>query len=210
MIIINTIFSIGHSAHDINVFIKLLKKNKINKILDVRSVPFSKHTPQFNRESIKSKLKNEDIEYKFMGDVFGARQKDESLYSPEGFLDFDKVRETNKFKDAVDNIIINEINKGKSISLMCSEKNPIDCHRTILVGRAFDNKKVKVEHILTDGTTISQKEIEEKLLEYYDFPNKKQKSIYDWENSQNSQETDYINKAYKKRNKEVNYYLNSN
>lgn len=159
----NTIFTIGHSTHSIEDFINLLKLHNINYIMDVRSIPYSKYIPHFNRESISSTLTNQNINYKFLGDVFGAKVKDITLYNEDGVLDFDKVRQTPKFITLVDNLILG-INQGNKICLMCSEKDPTQCHRSIMISRSFYDKDIQIAHILSNGSIMSQDNLHQNIL----------------------------------------------
>ncbi len=132
----NILFTIGHSQHEISYFIESLRKYEINYILDVRSTPYSQFAAQYNKNSIKVMLNEVGINYVFMGKYFGARQEDDSLYAKEGYLDFQKTAQSTNFKAGVANVL-KGIGAGNRIALMCTEKDPIECHRAILVGKAF-------------------------------------------------------------------------
>lgn len=93
-----TLLSIGHSQHQVDYFINLLKSHDVNYILDVRSTPYSQFAASYNRESIRPALQSNGIEYAFMGNYFGARPTDSSLYSSNGYLDFEKVANSSRFK----------------------------------------------------------------------------------------------------------------
>ncbi|MGL6298396.1 MAG: DUF488 family protein [Methanobacteriaceae archaeon] len=215
----NSIFSIGHSTNDWDVFLNLLKKNEINCVVDVRSVPYSKYASQFNKEKIKKKLELNNIKYEFMGKTLGARQTDKELFDNDGILDFEKVLKLGKFKDSINEIIKN-LENGTSVALMCSEKEPISCHRSILISRSFFNKNIVVKHILGDGSIETHEELEQELLKLYDFPCNNQVLLFknsskdaqtslDFFNNnskENSEDKCYIEEAYKKRNKEIGYY----
>ena len=125
------IYSIGHSVNDIDTFIKKLKHHKIEAIADVRSSPYSKRLPQFNREPLKKKLAEESIKYVFLGKELGARSDDPLTYEGNMAV-YEKIAETPLFESGME-----RLEKGASmyrISMMCAEKEPLDCHRTILVG----------------------------------------------------------------------------
>ncbi|KZX11132.1 DUF488 domain-containing protein [Methanobrevibacter curvatus] len=201
----NTIYTIGHSVYEIDYFINLLNKYEINLVLDVRSIPYSKHTPQFNRELIKKSLENKGIRYEFFGDVFGARQKDHALFNEEGILDFVKFKELDSFKEALNKVIenINLLN----IVIMCSEKEPLDCHRSILISKAFSNHGVEVYHILDNGELESHKSLENRLLDCYGFPQKTQVSL---DFFKEEKEINYLKKAYKMRNRDIGYVFFQN
>jgi len=199
----NTIYTIGHSIHETDYFIKLLKKFNINLVLDVRSSPYSKHASQFNREVIGKKLENNGINYNFLGNIFGARQKNPNLYSEDNIVDFDKVKEDYKFKKCINEVIdnINCVN----IVLMCSEKEPLDCHRSILISNVFSKRGIDVKHILADGNVETQKSLENRLLKLYGFPTESQKTLCFFDEANDS--VNHLKEAYKKRNKDIGYCI---
>ena len=132
----DTLYTIGHSNHDAERFIELLRMNGVNVVVDVRSMPFSQYATQFNKNEIKKTLKDHGIVYIHMGEEFGARREDKSLYDEDGKLSFSKTKMSEPFRDGVRRIE-DGIEKGYHIAFMCSEKHPEDCHRCILVGKAF-------------------------------------------------------------------------
>ncbi len=199
------LYTIGHSTHKVDYFINLLKKYDINYLLDVRSTPYSKHAEQFNRENIRYALKNAGINYSFMGMYFGARQTERELYNEKGYLDFEKVAESEHFNAGMNNVIFG-LKEGNRIALMCLEKDPIDCHRAIMVARAFDKNGVSVGHILADGSMQTQKELDIRLADRY-FPDRAQLSIFNYKDDVSDEK--YIAEAYRKRNEEIGYRLDN-
>lgn len=197
------LFTIGHSLHDFEYFAVMLKNNKINYLLDVRSTPYSKYAETYNRENLTELLKKENIMYSYMGKYFGARQKDRELYHEDGYLDFSKTIRSGFFVKAMENVILG-LEKGNNIALMCTEKDPIDCHRAIMVARAFALNGVNVKHILADGSLQNQAELDERLLNMY-FPDRAQMSIFASDNDMTGEEMLKI--AYKKRNAQIGYHL---
>ncbi len=197
------LFTIGHSQHTPDKFVSLLKKYNVNYVLDVRSTPYSKYAEQFNKENIFLLLKKVGIQYSFMGKFFGARPTELSLYSAEGYLDFEKVAQSERFNKGMQSVILG-LERGNRIALMCTEKDPIDCHRAIMVSRSFDKNGIKVSHILSNGTIQTQKELDNRLLELY-FPDRGQLSIFNYTNIMS--EEDYIKQAYHKRNEEIGYRI---
>lgn len=198
------LFTIGHSQHKIEYFMCLLKEHKINYVLDVRSTPYSKHISQYNKENIKRELNRFGIEYYPMGEYFGARSTEDALYSPKGYLDFEKIFHSAKFIKGMENTKLG-IEQGNTLALMCLEKDPIDCHRAIMVARAFDIEGIEVNHILDNGKLQTQKQLNERLVDKY-FSDRAQLSLFDFENTLT--EEDYIKKAFQKRNMEIGYYKN--
>ncbi|HKM04994.1 MAG TPA: DUF488 domain-containing protein [Lachnospiraceae bacterium] len=195
----NDLYTIGHSQHPIQKFIGLLKQHNIEFVVDVRSTPYSKYASMYDRENISNELKNANISYAFMGKYFGARQDDKSLYTKEGYLDFQKVAKWDIFEKGMDNVVRGM--ETKRIALMCLEKKPIDCHRAILVANAFYCKGYSVKHILENGKIETHQELNEELLDLY-FPDRNQISFFD-----NRTDEDYLEDAYKIRNKEIGYHL---
>lgn len=200
------LFTIGHTQHKIENFLGLLMKYDINYILDVRSTPYSKYAEQFNRENIKKSLSDKNIIYSFTGNYFGARQAELSLYSKEGFLDFEKVRNTANFKKGFENVMLG-LQKSNNIALMCTEKDPFDCHRTIMVARAFDLAGVDVNHILSDGSVQNQEILNRRLLDKY-FPDRNQITLFNY--MQIAEQDNCLEEAYRKRNSEIGYHIDNN
>lgn len=200
-----SLFTIGHTNHTHENFIKLLKMHSINYVLDVRSTPYSKFTDQFNKEVISNVLKSNGINYYYMGKSFGARQEDKLLYTPEGYLDFEKTRESEQFKTGLKSVI-KGLNEGNNIALMCTEKDPFDCHRTIMVSRGFELEGIEVQHIHEDGHLESQEEINDRLIHNLEKKNKVdiyQPSFFE---PQKSYE-EWLVEAYRLRNKEIGYHI---
>lgn len=159
-------FTIGHSNYEIDYFIGLLKKHNINRLIDIRSTPYSQYVPQFNKEILSSNLKQRDLLYVYMGDQLGGRSTDPSLLFPDGAVDYEKVKRTDIFNNGIADVV-REIENGNKIALMCSEKDPFDCHRFVLVATELENKGIAVKHIVENGAIILNMELEERLLNKY-------------------------------------------
>lgn len=155
------IYTIGHSTHPIEVFIRLLKMHDITAICDVRSSPYSRVNPQFNRESLRDALRERGISYVFLGKELGARSNDPECYR-HGKVQYDRLAKTALFKQGVDRVLAGA--DEHRIALMCAEKDPLQCHRTILVARNLRELGVEVRHLLSDGEIESQEQCEERLL----------------------------------------------
>src|SRR5260370_22847020 len=150
----HTGFKIGHSTHTLQHFFSLLKSHNITAFCDVRSKPYSRNNPQFNREDLKTALSNQGIVYVFLGRELGARSEDPTCYD-DGKVQYDRLARTDLFRDGLDRI--QEGAKKYRIALMCAEKDPLDCHRTILVARHLQALGFEVQHILADGGLESHK-----------------------------------------------------
>ncbi|MEN1761574.1 DUF488 domain-containing protein [Anoxynatronum sibiricum] len=200
------LYTIGHSNHKIDEFILLLRKYQINCVIDVRSTPYSRFSPQFSSNEIKSELNKNGIYYIFMGNELGARRKDISLYTKEGYLDFEKTSKNPLFLKGLERVK-EGIERGYTIALMCTEKDPLDCHRNILVAREFYKLGYDIHNILANGIVETQKEIEKRLLDEY-FPNRDQVTIFELISDRKDME-DLINEAYLLRNKEIGHIRDS-
>jgi uncharacterized protein (DUF488 family) len=157
-----TILTIGHSTHSYEEFLRLLRGAGVTAVADVRSSPFSRHQPQFNKTELKQELRLDKIEYAFLGDELGGRPKDKTLFC-EGVADYEKMALTREFRKGLDRI--SEGSNKFKIALMCSEHDPLDCHRCLLVGRALKSRGLTVRNVLFDGREKSQDEIERELVE---------------------------------------------
>ncbi len=157
-----TLFTIGYSNRSIGDFIALLKQHKITALCDVRSAPYSSRNPQFNREIFKQSLKSHNIEYVFLGEELGARPKDLSCYV-EGKAIYQKIAATNLFKKGLERIKLG-MQKGYVLALMCAEKDPMMCHRTILICRNLRGQSIEIKHIIDDQTIETQTDLEKRLI----------------------------------------------
>ena len=161
----NQIFTIGHSTDTTDNFVEYLRHVQIDTIIDVRSVPYSRYANQCNKEQLSVFLKKNNIFYIPMGDNLGARYEEKELLFEDGKVDFSKVVTTNKFQEGIKRVKVG-VQKGHRIALMCSEKNPIECHRFSLISKYLTNEGYVVNHII--GKDIFPHEfLEDKLLDYY-------------------------------------------
>jgi uncharacterized protein (DUF488 family) len=156
-----TVFTIGHSTHSFEHFLSLLRASEITAVADVRTTPFSRHFPHFNEATLRSNLKLDGISYVFLGKELGGRPASQNFYC-DGVADYEKMAKTEMFASGIKRVI--EGAKKFRVALMCSEHDPLDCHRCLLVGRALFGEGVKLIHILGDNSLVPHKAIEEKLL----------------------------------------------
>jgi uncharacterized protein (DUF488 family) len=157
-----TIYTAGHSNHSPETFVRLLRLHNINAISDVRSTPYSRFTPQFNRDALTDLLAQNQIAYVFLGNYLGARPNDALCYR-NGKIDFARLCRTDYFQEGLE-----RVRKGVArftVALMCTEKDPIQCHRTILVCRHLRGKNVVIKHILDDGELEDNRDSERRLMD---------------------------------------------
>jgi uncharacterized protein (DUF488 family) len=208
------IYTIGHSTQSIEDFYELLLHYNIDCIIDIRSSPYSQHAPQFNRENLKDFLSRKNILYAHFGDEFGARRTDCLCPVIKTGKEVEQVNfeigiTTPLFKKGVERIDKALIQKRK-IALMCSEANPLDCHRFSFISRYFHDNGYEVHHILRNKETCTiesktQKELEQCMIKEYLSKKKPElrevgSSLFD-EYSEAEQRCD----AYKLKNREIGY-----
>lgn len=156
------VFTVGHSNHPISKFLELLRQHAVTTIADVRSAPYSQFAPQFNKDPLRKTLKSEGIKYAFLGRELGARSTDPACYE-NGRVRYDRVAQTDLFQVGIDRLVSGSA--SESIAVLCTEKDPLDCHRTLLVARALVGRNIAVDHILADGSVESHKDSMLRLLE---------------------------------------------
>lgn len=163
----NTLFTIGHSTHSLERFIALLKMHDITALCDVRSKPYSRVNPQFNREDLKGELKQSGIAYVFLGKELGARSEDPTCYE-EGRVQYDRLAHSEPFRSGLERV--QEGMKKFRLTLMCAEKEPLECHRTVLVARYLAALGISIQHIHANGRLESQAELGERLVRELAMP----------------------------------------
>ncbi len=155
------LYTIGHSNHEIVTFIELLHQHAVTALADVRSHPYSRHVPHYSREPLKAALADADIAYVFLGKELGARSDNPACYK-QGKVQYDRLAQEPSFSEGIRRVI-----QGMDryrIALMCAEKDPIECHRALLVARKLFEAGIPVNHILADGTVETHEAMESRLL----------------------------------------------
>ena len=189
-----TIYTIGHSNREAEEFIQILCHYRIKLVVDVRSQPFSKYCPQFNKDIIQQTLIHSGIEYLFLGKELGARPEYKDYYV-NNKVSFNKLRSSESFKKGIFRLF--DEAKNKNIVIMCSEKEPINCHRSILISKVLEEEGAEVKHIINKAEILNRFSFEEKLLEKF----KIQKTLFDTESTRKTN----IEDAYKKQEQIISY-----
>jgi uncharacterized protein (DUF488 family) len=158
---LTAIFTIGHSTHRIEDFLDLLAKRDIAAVADVRSAPYSKHIPHFNRETFRRSLETCGVHYVFMGNELGGRGSNESMRDDQGRVRYTRIAESTAFGEGIERIIAGS--DRMNIALMCTEKDPLHCHRGILVSRQLVAHGAIVQHIHADGRIEAHRDAEARL-----------------------------------------------
>jgi uncharacterized protein (DUF488 family) len=155
------IFTIGHSVHTSEGLIEFLMNNKIDALCDVRSSPYSRFTPQFNRELLKEDLQKTGIRYLYLGTELGPRSTDPDCYD-NGKVHYGRLAARDIFQQGLQRL--RQGMESYRIALLCAEKDPLACHRMILVCRHLRAKDVLIRHILEDGSLEDNRDTERRLM----------------------------------------------
>lgn len=142
------VLTIGHSNHPQETFLGLLERHRVTALADVRSVPCSRFNPHFNRKALATALEARGIEYFHLGRELGGRPDDPACYE-DGRVRYNRVARTDRFREGLDRVVRRAVEHR--IALMCAEKEPLACHRTLLVGQALHERGVDVAHVHADG-----------------------------------------------------------
>ena len=152
-----TVWTVGHSKHEIDDFIKVISKHEIQVLVDVRTSPFSKMAPQFNKDQLSASLSASGIDFMHMGAELGGRPSHEEFYDVEGHVFYDMMAQTDEFKSGIARLV-QGMTKFR-IAIMCSEGSPSKCHRTLLVGRVLQQMGHRVVNILPSGICEEQEDL---------------------------------------------------
>lgn len=162
------VYTIGHSNHSPETFLELLRGHAVDEVVDVRSSPASRYYPQFNHGVLSDALERAGIDYVFLGGELGGRPADRSRYDEDGRVDYARLADTDLFDDGIGRVV--RAADERRVALMCSEKDPQDCHRALLIARAIEDRGVAVEHILADGSIEKHDETVSRLLDRFKLP----------------------------------------
>jgi uncharacterized protein (DUF488 family) len=161
------VFTIGHSNHSFERFSELLRLHDIVVVADVRSAPYSRSHPDFNREFLKTKLGELGVAYVFLGRELGARPEGAQFYQ-QGRVQYRVLAQSPLFRTGLDRVL-----KGaqtQRLALLCAEKEPLECHRTLLVSRELVALGASVVHIHADGTLETYSDAMKRLIKILGLP----------------------------------------
>ncbi len=203
------LLTIGHSNHNLESFIHLLHKHGVTAIGDVRSSPYSRYAPHFNQFALQKSLEAEDIQYVFLGEELGARTTNSGCYV-NGKALYEKIAATDTFNTGIQRIV-KGVEKYK-IALMCAEKDPLTCHRAVLICPHLRKFNLNINHILKEGDLESHFQLEDRMLAKQGFNNfceqaePLQLSLFDLPSSNNLlTKEDCLKKAYQLQGSEIAY-----
>ena len=176
------VVTIGHSNHAPYAFAALLRQHGVNVVVDVRSAPYSRYLPHFNKEHLAESLKEAGIRYSFLGKELGGQPAERTCYDDDGRVMYDKLAATTAFIGGIECILDTvsvhpSTSSGRTdtapeqcLALMCSEKEPLDCHRTLLIGQTLVKRGVAVAHIHADGGLETHEDAMNRLLDAFKLP----------------------------------------
>jgi uncharacterized protein (DUF488 family) len=158
--------SIGHSNIPAERFMAMLRAQNVGAIADVRSTPFSRFCPWFSAKTLEPFLQRNGVGYLPYGATLGGRPQSAALYC-DGIADYEAMAQQPEFQAGLDRLIADAARfRGRgSICLMCAEREPLDCHRCLLVARALAVRGLSIGHVLHDGAVEPHAATERRLLE---------------------------------------------
>ncbi len=201
----NCLYTVGHSNHSIEKFIELLQGQSINALVDVRSTPYSRYLPHFNQKALQAYLPKEEIRYVFLGAELGVRPKDQSCYV-DGKALYEKIASLETFQQGLKRLL-----KGLesyTIALMCAEKDPITCHRAILVCQHLVPFNLEIAHIHSDGEREFHEDLEDRLLKLHSLQTPEdsgQLSLFATEETTAFNKKERIHEAHQLQGKKIAY-----
>jgi uncharacterized protein (DUF488 family) len=156
-----SVLTIGHSNHPIEKFLRLLREQGVQVLVDARSQPFSRFSPQFSRKALERVVTEASIRYLFMGDLLGGRPEPRECYDAEGNVDYDLVEAQEFYQRGIERLL-DGIARFR-VCILCAEEDPTRCHRRLLITRTLVRRRVDVRHIRGTGGVESEPEIEKRL-----------------------------------------------
>lgn len=187
-----TLFTVGHSTHSGEKFRELLLTHAITAVADVRSSPYSRVNPQFNRDTLQANLKRAHVAYVFLGRELGARSEDRSCYIA-GKVQYDRLAKTALFREGLERVCRGA--ETHRIALLCAEKDPLTCHRCILVARRLSDCAFDVQHILASGELESHAAVLRRLARELKL---EQRELF-------AKNADLTSEAYRLREEQIAY-----
>jgi len=162
----NELFTIGHSNHSLAHLLELLRPHNISNVIDVRSSPYSKYSPQFNKDVLEAALPNACLRYLYWGRELGARRSEPACYV-DGHAKYDRIAQLPVFREGLHRIL--DLAAGTESAIMCSEADPITCHRAVLICPELTKAMpaLKIVHILGDGTIETHEDAQQRLVKLH-------------------------------------------
>jgi len=154
--------TIGYGKTELQTFIRTLIRYKVDCIVDVRSTPYSKYCAPFNKDIFEIELAKYNISYKWMGNLLGGRPKDQSAYDENGIADYEKLAKTELFLGGL--AVLERLSVTNNVAIMCSEQDPIKCHRFLAISRQLAKREFRIVHIKDLNSYVKQSQLEDELV----------------------------------------------
>ncbi|MGP6159409.1 MAG: DUF488 family protein [Vulcanimicrobiaceae bacterium] len=193
-----SIYTVGYGNRPIDEVLSLIAHYGVQVVADVRSWPYSARFPDFSREALSAHLKQASVMYVFLGDELGARPTDPDLYVA-GRVSYEAMARSSAFRGGIERVELG-IEKYRC-ALLCAEKDPLDCHRAVLIGRCLQSEGIEVQHIDASGEIEAQEALEWRLLRRYKL---EQVPLFDSVSSKAA-----TDEAYARRGKELAYDIDA-
>ena len=161
------LFTIGHSNHALDAFLQLLRTHGVSAVADVRSAPYGRYCPHFSKDTLSRSLGEAEIKYVFLGRELGGRSDDPSCYD-NGRVRYSRLARQPEFRAGIE-----RLKKGAAdhrVAIMCAEREPLECHRTILVSPVLEGDGLSVKHVHADGRLEPHRDAMDRLIELVGLP----------------------------------------
>lgn len=152
------VYTVGYGTRDIDSFIGVLRRYDIAYLIDVRSRPYSRYKPDFSKEPLEERLREAGIRYVYMGDSLGGLPIDRTCYDENDRVDYAKVAERDFYLSGIERLAKAQ-SQGLTVTIMCSEGKPENCHRSKLIGKTLARRGMPVAHIDENDQLISQDDV---------------------------------------------------
>jgi len=156
------VFTIGHSTLDLDVFLGMLRDQRVELLIDVRSRPQSGRFPQFSQPGFQEALEASGVAYLFMGEELGGRPDDPDVYMRDGVVDYRRRRKSYAFRSGIERVLAEA--ESRSVALLCAEEDPLECHRFLMICPELVAAGVSPIHIRKGSKLDSQEQAENRLL----------------------------------------------
>lgn len=195
-----SIYTIGYAAYpEIRDMFAVFKGLGVDAVIDIRSSPWSKTYTAYDKPSLMEACKKNGIHYRHYSREFGARQRNRE-YSVDGQVNFERFAQSDQFQAGLERVLKSS-KEGYTLCLLCAEKDPIICHRSILIGRALHESGAEVLHITATGLEPHE-HLEKRLIDLH-FPYRDQVQM--WDDPMSPEEM--REEAYRRQNWKIGYRL---
>ncbi len=154
----HAVFTVGHSNQSTGELLGLLARHGIELLVDARSQPASRHAPHFARKALERAVREAPMQYLFLGGSLGGRPAERSCYDNAGRVLYDRVEEQDFYRTGIEELLA--AIERQRVCLLCSEEDPLRCHRRLLVGRTLARRGVEVRHLRRDGRVEAEEEVQ--------------------------------------------------